>query len=227
MPAPLQTPATRTCLPSTKIDACATFGLVSVVIMAGANCAKCSGVVPREDAISGNAAIGFSAGSGTPIIPVEEGKTSCPSQWNVFAAAAQTCSHASIPICPVAQFALPAFTATTRMRPLLRARCFRPTMIGAATTRLLVNMAAAFAGASATATAKSALPLGLIPAFTAAKQKPSGSSSEGTRDESFIVGIYSNQDTNSERITIGNRTPGGIFAHAAGQRSAWRCGCAA
>src|SRR5579883_1924062 len=206
MPAPLQTPATRTCLPSTKIDACATFGLVSVVIMARANCAKCSGVVPREDAISGNAAIGFSAGSGTPIIPVEEGKTSCPSQWNVFAAAAQTCSHASIPICPVAQFALPAFTATTRM---------------------LVNMAAAFAGASATATAKSALPLGLIPAFTAAKQKPSGSSSEGTRDESFIVGIYSNQDTNSERITIGNRTPGGIFAHAAGQRSAWRCGCAA
>jgi hypothetical protein len=69
-------------------------------------------------------------------------------------------------------------------------------MIGAATTRLPVNMAAALADLSATATAKSGLPLGLIPAFTAAKRKPRGSASEGARDESFIVDIYSKYDTN-------------------------------
>jgi superfamily I DNA and RNA helicase len=66
----------------------------------------------------------------------------------------------------------PAFTATTRTRPWLRSRCLRPTVIGAACTRLLVNIAAAlapwFSLSVAMATAKSARPLGLMPAFTAA-----------------------------------------------------------
>ena len=144
IPAPCKTGNTD--LPASSSNAaCATFARVSVVRIACANCENASVSAASASRTAGNAATSFSAGSGTPIIPVEEGKTSCPSQPNVWDAARHTCSHAAIPIAPVAQFALPAFTATTRTRPPLRARCLRPTVIGAACTRLDVNIAAALA----------------------------------------------------------------------------------
>jgi hypothetical protein len=50
-----------------------------------------------------------------------------------------------------------------------------------------VNIAATLAVASATATAKSGLPLGLMPAFTAAKRNPRGSASAVIKDLSVIA----------------------------------------
>jgi hypothetical protein len=52
-------------------------------------------------------------------------------------------------------------------------------------------MAAAEAAVSATATAKSGRPLGLIPALTAAKRKPRGRAWEEIKDESDMCGFYS------------------------------------
>jgi hypothetical protein len=80
-------------------------------------------------------------------------------------------------------------TASTRIRPPLRSRWRRPTVMGAACTRFVVNIAAALAIASATATAKSVFPLGLMPAFTAANRNPRGSASCVITNFSVIVSI--------------------------------------
>src|SRR5271163_4768440 len=129
-------------------------------------------------------------GSGTPMIPVEEGKISCWVQPKVAAALAQTSRQVVIPASPVAQLALPALTATTLTRPCDCRRFSRPTMMGAATTRLLVNMAAAVAPWSATAIAKSGLPLGLRPALTAANWNPDGRRKSGRCGDEVIDDYY-------------------------------------
>ena len=63
-------------------------------------------------------------------------------------------------------------------------------MMGAATTRLLVNMAAAEALWSATAMAKSGLPLGLSPALTAANWNPEGRRKSGRCGDEVIADFY-------------------------------------
>ena len=72
--------------------------------------------------------------------------------------------QASTPACPVAQLAFPALTSTAVTRPPVAAICRRPTSTGAASTWLLVNIAAALAPPPHTARATSGLPLALIPA---------------------------------------------------------------
>src|SRR5580693_1090444 len=79
-----------------------------------------------------------------------------------------------MPARPVAQLAFPEFTRTARTRQREESRLARPTSTGAATTRFCVNKAAAVAPLAASARAKSGLPLALIPAATAEKEKPSG-----------------------------------------------------
>src|SRR5215469_3158364 len=79
-----------------------------------------------------------------------------------------------MPGCPVAQFALPAFTSSAVTRLLVAIRCLRATMTGAATTWLLVNIAATLAPPSHTASATSGLPEALMPAVTADQRKPRG-----------------------------------------------------
>src|SRR5450755_2668143 len=95
-----------------------------------------------------------------------------------------------MPARPVAQLALPEFTTTARTRPPLERNAARPTSTGAATTRFFVNNAAALAPPAAAAlrpawtgegarphtstNARSGRPLTLIPAATAAKEKPHG-----------------------------------------------------
>jgi hypothetical protein len=71
-----------------------------------------------------------------------------------------------MPGSPVAQLALPAFTRTAVTRLPVAFKCLRPTVIGAATTWLLVNIAAATAPPSQYASATSGLPLALMPAVT-------------------------------------------------------------
>jgi hypothetical protein len=113
------------------------------------------------------AATTFSAGKGTPIIPVELGTTSSKMHPNVSAAATHVVKQPAIPASPVAQFALPAFTSTAATRPPVASRCRRPTVTGAATTWLVVNIAAPTEPAAAIAAATSRFPLALIPARTA------------------------------------------------------------
>ena len=116
----------------------------------------------------------FSTGSGTPMMPVEDGKTSSKRQRKVSAAVRQVSRHARMPASPVAQLAFPALTRTMETRPPVAAMCRLPTVTGAATTWLRVHMAAALAPRGATAMARSGLPLCLIPAVTAPQPKPSG-----------------------------------------------------
>src|ERR1700688_170970 len=79
-----------------------------------------------------------------------------------------------MPARPVAQLALPEFTTTARTRPPVASNAARPTSTGAATTRLVVNKAAADVPSPASAKARSGRPLTLIPALTAEKEKPLG-----------------------------------------------------
>ncbi len=90
------------------------------------------------------------------------------------ASSRQTRWQALIPACPVAQLALPEFTITARTRPRLAANDARPTSRGAATTRFLVNMAAAVVPGQASTSARSGRPLALMPAQAAEKLKPAG-----------------------------------------------------
>src|SRR5271165_203987 len=109
----------------------------------------------------------FSVGKGTPMIPVDDGKISADLPPSRCAAWLQVSRQARRPGCPVAQLALPELTRTARTRPLLFARAARPTSTGAATIRFLVKRAAAVARGSARISARSGLPLALIPAVTA------------------------------------------------------------
>jgi hypothetical protein len=68
------------------------------------------------------------------------------------------------PALPVAQFALPEFTITARTFPCAALKCFRPISTGAAITRYYVNIAAAAVPGAASTSARSNLPLDLIPA---------------------------------------------------------------
>ncbi len=116
----------------------------------------------------------LSAGRGTPMMPVDEGKTSSKTQPKCSAVAVQERRQASMPGSPVAQLALPELMRTAVTRPPLAARWLRPTMTGAATTWFEVNMAAALAPVGQRASARSGLPLALIPAVADAHWKPRG-----------------------------------------------------
>jgi len=122
-------------------------------------------VFPSAAAAAGTAAISFSTGSGTPMMPVEDGKISSKTQPNWLA---------SMPGSPVAQLALPALTRTPVTRPPVAARCRRPTVTGAATTWLRVKSAAALAPPSQTASATSGLPEAFMPAVVEDQRKPRG-----------------------------------------------------
>src|ERR1700674_431630 len=95
-----------------------------------------------------------------------------------------------MPARPVAQLALPEFTTTARTRPPVESNEARPTSTGAATTRFVVNNAAAVAPPAAaelrlawtgegarphtSTSARSGRPLTLMPAATAEKENPRG-----------------------------------------------------
>src|ERR1039457_7329178 len=102
--------------PGTLRRAKAVFSAVSVVRMAWATCWKWSKSEPRAAARPGRTAMSFSAGRGTPMTPVEDGKTSSGRQWKSWAAAAQVARAAARPASPAAQLAVPALRAAMRTR---------------------------------------------------------------------------------------------------------------
>ena len=171
---------------------------VSVVIMARTKASACCSVLPIDAFNSRIAATTLSAGKGTPMIPVEEGKTSSKMQPKLSAAATQVATQPSMPGPPVAQLALPELTSTAATRPPVDARWRRPTVTGAATTRLVVNMAAPTAAVAippapapvAIAIPRSRLPLDLIPARTAPHWNPAGSVPSVKTASSFIALLY-------------------------------------
>src|SRR5512143_2498165 len=88
----------------------ASLARVSVVRMASANRRAASPVVLAWATSSGSFERMFSVGKGTPMIPVEAGKTSSVLAPASRAASLQTRWHALIPASPVAQLALAAIT---------------------------------------------------------------------------------------------------------------------
>ena len=82
MPDPLAMPSRRTRFLPARNSVEATFGLLSVVIMAQANC-----VTPCAFGLSWAISLGslariFSARSGTPIMPVEDGNICSVATFN-------------------------------------------------------------------------------------------------------------------------------------------------
>src|SRR6266853_4572814 len=174
MPAPFAMPRTVTCFDAVLNRADAIFGRVSVVIMAWAKVSALCSCDDRAAISSGNFAQSFSAGNRTPMMPVEDGKISEASTLSRFPASRQTFSQARMPSRPVAQLALPEFTTTARIRPPVERNAARPTSMGAATTRFVVNSAAAAAPSATSTSARSGRPLTLIPAVTAENENPLG-----------------------------------------------------
>jgi hypothetical protein len=135
------------------------------------------------------------------MMPVELGMISSKTQPMASARATQERWQASMPGAPVAQLALPALTRTARTWLPVAARWERPTVMGAATSWLLVNMAAAGAGVSQTAMATSGVPEALRPAVAEDQRKPRGrlmslieirvSSGEGTLGQ--VMFLFSDQ----------------------------------
>jgi len=130
--------------------------------------------VPRKDAISvGRQAMILSDGSGTPMMPVDDGKMCVSDIPSRFPSALQLLAQANRPAAPVAQFAFPEFTKTASTRPRVFFNDARPISIGAATTRFRVKTEDAIEPMER-ANATSGRPLALIPADKAANANPAG-----------------------------------------------------
>src|SRR5215467_2880985 len=175
MPAPLAQPMRWMRLPDMRKEAEAVLGLVSVVQMASESSAKERAEARRLRASIGRARRILSTGSGTPITPVEQTKSSRGARPRRLEVSSTVRSEARSPAGPVAQLAFPAFTTTARMRPLEAARCFLESVTGAATTRFCVKTAAAEAETSLERMARSSAPVFLRPQAVAAKRNPFGS----------------------------------------------------
>jgi hypothetical protein len=174
IPEPFATPTNLISLfPSRQKDD-ASFVRLSVVKIACANWRRASSDAAREDMSSGNFATTLSAGRGTPIMPVDDGKTASAATPRSFPVSAHIRLHARKPGFPVAQLAFPELTMTARIRPLDAVTEVRPTSTGAATTRFWVKTAAAVVPTQASAKAKSGLPLTFMPEFAVEKVNPSG-----------------------------------------------------
>ena len=127
MPAPLAMPLIVTlALPSLTV-AVATFGKVSVVMMARAALIQSPGVACA--ASSDKTPSNFVPSSGSPITPVEARNTSRASQPIALAAIVAVSAVACLPVLPVKAFALPELTTSARAKPAsCPARAFRGTI---------------------------------------------------------------------------------------------------
>ncbi len=168
IPAPFAMPAMVTLVPPTRTVRVATFGNASVVIIA---CAARQNPPSSSDSIAAATPRRMgSAGSTTPILPVEHGSTAS----TAMPSAAATCAHAAfatrMPAVPVHALALPLFVTIACARPV--ASRGTTSCTGAAFTRFVVTTPAATAGTSETMSARSGFPDGLIPHATPANRNP-------------------------------------------------------
>src|SRR5580700_1528922 len=129
----------------------------------------------------------LSTARGTPITPVEQTMISLAVQPSRLAVSATVFCVAAWPAGPVAQFALPAFTITARMRPFDARKCPLEIVTGAATTRFWVKTAAAEAGTSLVIIARSSAPVFFSPQAMPAKRNPRGR--EASESACLINGI--------------------------------------
>ena len=111
MPEPLATPVSMTTLFPDRNWAEANLGRKSVVIMACTKLFNACSVACRAAINSGSLLTIFSAGKGTPMIPVEDGNTSSGFTPRSREVSRQICRQARSPAGPVAQLAFPEFTS--------------------------------------------------------------------------------------------------------------------
>ena len=90
----------------------AIFGSLSVVRIASANARSFSTDASAREIRGDKCELIFSVGSGTPMIPVEEGKTCDGLVFSNLAVSMQTALQARWPAVPVAQLAFPELTIT-------------------------------------------------------------------------------------------------------------------
>ncbi len=142
MPAPLAMPPTRNAPFGVSTEIEISFGKVSLVMIAPA-----AGRLPiRESEMALMPFARRSAGSGTPMRPVEQTRTCFGSSSKRAAVAAAVSFAAANPSAPVQALALPLLRTTARIFPVLR--CSIETRTGAAFTTLVVNVAAEETGRS-------------------------------------------------------------------------------
>ncbi len=155
--------------------ASATFGTVSVVMMARAAAAPASGPPARPSTIRRTCGSTDARGNGIPIRPVWQTRISSGEAPIPSAVHLHSCRAASRPGFPVAALALPDVRITPAARPAVVARWARLTCTGAAAARLAVNTPAAGTArpSSVATTATSGTPPALIPADPPAATKPS------------------------------------------------------
>src|SRR5579859_1982856 len=118
MPAPLATPANLTLIPLWVNSAETSLDRVSVVRMVLAKELSAPAPAWAVAIRLGRAAIIFSTGRGTPMMPVEEGKTCIGFVRMARATCWHTALAALMPDAPVAQFAFPALTISAWTFPL-------------------------------------------------------------------------------------------------------------
>ena len=117
MPAPLAMPLIVTlALPSFTV-AVATFGKVSVVMIAFAAPIQSSGLAVSASVASTPS--NLVASSGSPMTPVEAKNTSLTLQPTAFAAICAVSAVDCLPVLPVKALALPEFTTSARANPPL------------------------------------------------------------------------------------------------------------
>ena len=155
MPAPLAMPLMVTlALPSLTV-AVATFGKVSVVMIALAASIQSSGVAASASVASTPS--NLVASSGSPITPVEARNTSPVVQPTAFAAICAVSAVDCLPVLPVKALALPEFTTSARSCP--RPSLARHHSTGADGHFDLVNTPATVVPLSMTASSTSVRPL--------------------------------------------------------------------
>src|ERR1700736_390813 len=185
MPAPLQIPPIRTVdlpiLSSTAIS----LRHVSVVMIASATCRAFDVDLAIHGAHARIPRSIFFIGIQTPILPVEQTRTSFSLIASALAASSVMRRASTIPCRPVQALAFPEFTTIARA-DCFAARC-RVIFTGAAQTWLVVNTPATDAGTSDTIKARSRfrpfseplpVPSFLMSQKTAAHLKPGGAQIE-------------------------------------------------
>ncbi len=118
MPAPFAMPEMRTRTPPISASAVATFGKVSVVMMARAASSQFSPVACFTSASSTPS--NLPASSGSPITPVEAMKISLSFAPVAAEASLAASFTASAPVLPVKALALPELTSSARALPRFR-----------------------------------------------------------------------------------------------------------
>ena len=105
IPAPFAMPVTRIAPPPTVTSRDTSLRTVSVVMMASA--ARSQPSSARSERTAEAAAPMRSTGSGSPMTPVENGRTSSARQPAALASSSQVCRAAERPASPVPALALP------------------------------------------------------------------------------------------------------------------------